>query len=417
MVMDPVAPGHIRVDGKDVALGLLWQKRARGMTIRQQAAAAAGQANIHDLYAPVAGREQICLTSSSGSHAARMLVGALQIQTETLGTNWLAAFPLAGTPGPIWVVAMREGDVYEDSVHETVAAAHQTYLQLANAPDWETRIAPLSWKIEDADDVALAEVFHPRPLVRLQPINRVAAFAPWLMGAAMIGILSAVLWTHLPDALDRVMQGPAPVPEVMTLPVQPPPWLEKPLLMAFATHCIRLVGGVYIPHLGWEMAPITCGWQGRTVRVVAQWKRTGGSYGRLRDVIETRLETPLQLGCAGACATLTVTEEMAGADLHADAGNWAAATTETRLRERFHDLGLSMKMTLRQLPRPAGHDAQPVAVTESYHDVSLDVASGLDDHLALLGDVPALVPEAMTFMPTTDRWLVTARIHHREPAV
>ncbi len=411
MIVESVAPGHIRVDGRDVALGLLWQKRLRGTTIRQQALAAAGHAPVHDLYALVAGREQICFARSSGCHAARMLIGVLQIQTESFGTNWLAAFALTATPGPMWVVAMRDGDVYEDSVHETAATAHQTYLQLSGAPDWETCIAPAAWKIEDAEAMALEEVLDARPQGRLQPVNRVVALTPWLLGAAGLGIVAALLWTVVPAGIERLLRPPAVAPAIVSGPDHAPPWLNKPRIEAFAAHCIDLVGAVYIPYLGWRVAPITCTWHGQSVMATAEWQRTGGSYGRLRAAIRERLGADPQLDCAGRCATLTLTASLTTPALHDATASWPDALAETRLRERFHDLGVNLNMTLRALPGP---DDQPATVRDSYHDLSLDVASGLHDHLVLLEDVPALVPEALTFTPATDRWLLTARIYHRE---
>ena len=412
MTVECLAPGHIRIDGRDVALGLLWQKRTGGATIRQQALGAAGRDVHYDLYAMGMDRAQIGLARAGDNHRARMLVGALHIETADLGDNWLAAFPLVDNGGPVWVIAMREGHVYEDSYHDAPESAQRTFQQLAGAPDWEMCIAPGSWEQDDAREMSLAAVFRGRPAIRLQPVNRVAVFAPWMIGAAGVGVACAVVWTGLPHVLDRLQSTPLPIETAQALP--PPPWLDTPQLPGFAAHCVRLVGSVYHPRLGWEMTPIICSWQGQTVRVAAQWNRKGGSYARLRAFIEDEIAVPVHLACSGTCATLTSETGLRAAELHQSDVSWPAAMTESILHERFRDLGVEIRMTRRQLPGDV--NGNPAAgVPDSYHDVRIDVAGGLADHIALLRDVPALVPEAMTFVPATGHWQVTARIYHWSP--
>ena len=415
--LDTVAPGHIRYCGREIAIGLLWQPVITTSNLRDQAVAAAGGTGVYDLHVKTPGNQQYGLTSSSGNHSSGMLAGALQVETENLGENWIAAFALADGIGPMWVVAVRNNCIYEDSFHESPVTAHRSFMQIVDAPDWETVIAPSVWKVDNSTQQALQDLFRLDTRATLRSINRVSRLLPWVLISAVAGIGCAVVLNQAPRLLELATSKEVAGVEMHSVTVQPPPWHGKPHLLEFADHCIQKIGSAYILLTGWEALPVTCGWREGEFQISARWNRKGGSIDLLKLRAAERFAETLELDCHGDCASLQASMSMPEHVLQTGDESWAANMTELPLKERFLELGLELEMTMRG-PRMASNVVSDApGVQYSHHDLGLEANAAIAEHIALLADVPALVPEALTYNPASGYWLFTARVYHRNEIV
>ena len=411
--VEAIQPGQIRLGNRIVALGLLWQPLQSEVSNREQARRLSAFNEEYNLFARSPSKNQVCFSSHIRGHQAGMAVGAFLIDTFHLGKNVLASFAISGDPASIWLVAMRESAVYEDSIHSTKESALNAFQELLKAPAWETIIAPDFWMINGATERDLPSCIELKNTINLHSVNRLATIFLWSGVSLIILVTSLIGWYHYSNILEikRNTIEHVQIPEKL-VPIFPP-WHNAPPIRTFVSACNDAISRTFILLLGWQSMPIVCLWNNEKLDIMATWTRQGGKISNLEKRIADWTDERLITGCKGKCASLTVDYPISIPGSINQVTNWTAPETEDTLRERFFKFGIDLKMNFRKPQRDvAENDSTHQVQIYAYNDISFTTSTAIEEYSDLLADVPALVPESLTYTPTSNRWLLTARIYH-----
>ena len=88
------------------------------------------------------------------------------------------------------------------------------------------------------------------------------------------------------------------------------------------------------------------------------------------------------------------------------------ATMTQMLNLRFDTLSLAIPLTemvARATPQAPG---VPVTKIWNYHAIEFQTDTSLEEYIQLISDVPAVVPEFLTYDPYTSAWRLVANIYH-----
>jgi len=408
---------------KRYAAGLLWLPLDPERKIAQQAADAAFGDDPPNLYAVTAGREQIGFGYKYNGLRSGMPVAATLFSPEVLPGNWLAVFALDGETGPAWwLVAWRDGQVYEDRVLTDEGDAQGAFRSLQEAPNWSITISPPTWDVPDSFAYDLGTVLGKRKRpVTLRSTSQLQALLPLaaaVAGVAVLGVGGYFAW--------QALQPPPPPPPVVERPPPPPepvvpPWVGMPMPQQFVDLCAPLFEETLIFPTGWRLEPQTCRVDGGNVVVETTWQRDGG--GRMAWFIATLRGAGFEdLGISADLRSGTVfgRAPIGPTEMDADIVALSADEVEQRLRLRFDTLALPLSMRLvapRAAPnRPSGigglgGQAQ-TPVAWSYHEITFTESTGLSDLIRLVSDIPATVPERLTYDVYSQNWTLVLRLYH-----
>ena len=132
MSMEPAGPNKIRIGRQQAALGLLWQPARSGMSVRDQAALAGSGTRVFGLVAPAGDGRQLGFATADKGFASGMLAGATLFDGNVVGDTWVGAFPVGN--GEWWIVAVRDGWIYEDLVCRDAESAEAAFRKLLKPP-------------------------------------------------------------------------------------------------------------------------------------------------------------------------------------------------------------------------------------------------------------------------------------------
>lgn len=380
---------RLRIGRREAVTGLLWQPAQERIPIRKQARLAGGQQSGFDLYASFGVRKQYGFAARGDGCVAGMLAAASLCDGLDWGDNWLAAFSVPGQYPAWWIVAQRNGAVFEDQLHSDVDKARAAFLKSLEAPDWDRIIAPDSWDVGDAAEVPLGKALSFAAAVKLRPVNRwprtaaLAALALSAAGAAYLGYSASLDWRQ-----SRIAEPVRPPEE--------PPWHGSPGLSAFIFHCAGEMNRLSIPVPGWHIQHAECGRSGEMARTRVRWKREGGNPSWLLAATGEKAGLPATLLTGGQLAELAQTKTVERRLPRPSPRAQHPLLFEKRLRDRFQTLGLELQLT-------------PAA---GFHSLSIATSAGVGEFAELLNDIPALTPQSLLYRPKANSWLLKARIYH-----
>ena len=407
---------------RKMALGLLWQPRASGQQLHVQARSASVGDTAFDLSVLYADGAQVGFASRMDAHKDGMMVAATAIPRAFVGDTWLAAFvlPIAGDQLQLawWIVAHRDGLVYEDRLVRNEIEARESFIDLYDAPGWQTVICPPNWQIGDASDIGLAYLIKPGtkgPALRSHSPAKI--WAPRAIAAALViggGIGGYSYWQNIQEQERLAEEARLRAQEMARLDaLQVAPWEGMPALQESVIACATLINEVQVNPPGWILAPVTCTVSPGTVSTSATWTRQTGTMAKyLYSALEHRglpmpqFDPTLQTGSISRSAGIAANDW--GEDLAPLDPNEMFA----RLVHRFDTLSLPLVLSAQTAPVTPNETGAPNRKIWNYHSIELESSAFPTELISLIGDIPAVVPQSLTYTPGTQTWKLTAFIYH-----
>ncbi len=405
------ARNRLRIDGRQAALGLLWQPAQARIPLREQARMAGGPGGGFDLFVPFAGGRQYGFASTKDGLAAKMLAGASLCGRPDWGDNWLAAFAVPSDPTGWWVVAMRGGLVYEDQIHSDEDAARDAFFKSLEAPDWDKTVAPEDWNIEGAENIPLLTSLSSGAAAKLRPVK----FWPKLVFAAAAAALAAAGLYQSWSAYSEFRAGQRSEPGKFNLSepavTQTVPWKDAPGILDFTVRCERKLSRIGVPVPGWRLQKAECALADSAAVLKLRWQRGSGSASWIKTAASELAGQDAEILNGGQLAEITAAFSMQPEKGTPGAPPLAPGALESLLRDRFLTLGLELKMTPRFGKTRIAADGT-VKIDFGYHTVIAATSASPAEHARLLSDIPALVPVSLIFQPRSAGWILTARAYH-----
>jgi hypothetical protein len=407
---------------RKMAVGILWQPRASGQALHAQAKSASVGDSTFDLSVLNADGAQVGFASRMDAHRDGMMAAATAIPRAFMGDTWLAAFvlPVAGDQMQLawWIVAHRDGLVYEDRLVRNEIEARESFIDLHDAPGWQTVVCPSNWQIGDARDVGLGYLIKPGTKgAVLTSHSPVKIWAPRAIAAALVlgGVVGGYSYWQNIQEQERLAEAARLQAEEMARldALQVAPWEGMPALKDSVVACATLINEVQVNPPGWILDPVTCTVAPGTVAVNATWKRQPGTMTKyLYSALEHRglpmpqFEPTLQSGSVSRSAGI-------------EANDWGKDMTPldpnemfARLVHRFDTLSLPLVLTAQTAPVTPNTTGAPNRKIWNYHSIELESSVFPTELITLINDIPAVVPQTLTYTPGTQVWKLTAFIYH-----
>ena len=409
----------LRIGRRRFGIGLLWVAQQEGVSLREAAQSNAIAGGAPDLYIRRRKAQQIGFAFASAGLAQGHGAAATGFRIPS-DDDWIAVFALeqitAGT-GKIpvwWLVGYREDLVYEDKLFYEPAAAQAALQEHLAAPGWARVIAPEDWQIPYAQPGTLAEWFSPRKAGNLTSTSTIKAY---LVPAAVVVLVAAsgvggyLYWQNVQEQERLWLEMQARQSERDRLAsLQTPPWVGTPTVAEFLRACTTSVERnlMFVP--GWTPGNLVCTHDAGRMSVSTSWSRSGG---RSAWIIAAGQERAIQITLDEALNSASFSEEVAFTPrTDIDLEPLTATDLDRLLRLRFDtlllDAGLS-QVAARPAPEAAQEQGAPIW---NYHRASFRTSAMLEEYLAVVADLPAIVPEGLSYSPTNHEWVLDIRIYH-----
>lgn len=408
---------------RKMAVGLLWQPRSRSQPLHVQANSASVGDTTFDLSVLYAGKAQVGFASKMDAHRDGMVAAATAISRDYVGDTWLAAFvlPVDGDQLQLawWIVAHRDGLVYEDRLVRNEIEARESFIDLYDAPGWQTVICPANWQVSGSHDIALGYLITPGAKgAALKAHSPVVVWAPRAIAAAiLIGglVFGYSYWQNIQDEAARAELARLQEEEMRRLEeLQVPPWDGMPSLLDSAIACATLINELQVNPPGWILEPVTCTVSRGTVSAGATWKRQEGTRAKyLYSALDLRGLPVPQFDAALDSGSVSRSAAIPADDWGKDVVPLDPNEMFTRLVHRFDTLALPLTLTA-QVAQPPAADVSglPNRKVWNYHLLELESSAFPTELILLIGDIPAVVPNTLTYTPATQTWKLTAFIYH-----
>lgn len=408
--MEAAGSNKIRIGRQQAALGLLWQPARSGMSVRDQAALAGSGTRIFGLVAHASDGRQLGFATVDKGFSSGMLAGATLFDGGVVGDTWIGAFPVGD--GGWWIVAVRDGWIYEDLVCRDAESAEKAFRKLLEAPDWGRLYAPADWGVGVAGDSSLSELIALGAAARLRPLNRAFRFASACCAALLALVLLGYGWREVSRLQHEWAQREALIGDSTPAEVVPVPWMGALPIGQAVRHCERAMERFALEPPGWDLLRVECAFSKSGATVKADWRRNRGRISFLAASVESRTGIRPVLERNGESASASEAFEIMETTIEPSATPWAGEKLESVLRERFQTLGLDVG-----LARKAGRsNAAAGGIAFNRHDIAIATSTGLRDYARLISDIPALVPESIMFDMSANAWMLKAKAYHRPVA-
>lgn len=409
----------LRIGKRHFGLGLLWTVQPESVSLREVAQLNAVEGRIPDLVVRRRKSPQVGFGFTLDGQAQGERVAATGFRFPSTD-DWIAAFALDQTTEmnelvPVWwLVGNRAGLINEDRLFYERFAAQSAMETHLNSPGWSLVIAPEDWRMPSAVPTSLAEAFNARGALPLQSMNPVKAYGVQVLVVALLAGLGAggyFYWQNLQEQERLVLEmGQRRIENERLAASQIPPWVGTPVVSDFLRICTTAIERnlMFIP--GWTGGEIACALEEGAVTVSTSWDRTGGRAAWILAASKTKgiaITLDPLLGAASMSASLTVPSR----------GNetiepLAPELLERILTLRFDTLLLDATLTAvsaRAAPSSASEAGGPAW---NYHTLTFRTSAVMDEYLSLISDIPAVVPERLSYSVLTDEWAFGIRIYH-----
>ncbi len=417
----------ISVDGVEYAVGLMWQPLQNPddpiPEIRETMEAEPGI----DLYClRSATSPQYGVGRKSNGHkegepsAAAAVAGALADKTS--------ACCVFKVPEGWWFVAIRNDLILseEDVLFKTEEEAQQAFFSMMAVPDWEIRIAPQSWGIENSEEMDLAKLIKNTRKIRLVELSAIKRTQILLFIAiAILGLLGGLIYLIVSlwnTVFTQEKIVPMPMPEVIKpvepIPEKPKPWEKIPETHVFLNKCWNnsyQLSSITIP--GWQLGMVSCTPKG----IMTSWSKSwnpGGRIAWLKAALNEYNLSPrvsVQLNDTGTNATGSVSFT----DIPLVAS--VPTLTETQIRESLTDIAQATnlpiqfsKQTVLDPPNNADGTVPPNQQTYVFFSFSISSSYTPWEWRTFFDKFSGLDLQKIEFNPSidsTNKWKYEGRIY------
>lgn len=421
------AKGRLRAGRRRLAVALQWQPRQTERSLNAQARDSTFEgAPVPGLAALFADGMQVGFGSRAEGMRAGMAAAATAIPMRLTGDTWLGAFRLEneGDEGGVtwWLVALREGMVYEDRLIPMTQEAQEAFVELLEVPGWKARICPAGWDLPDTTDIPLPLLLPRRTRgAVLRVHDPKVIWAPrvafvLLLGAIGGGALYYQSYMEEQRRLEELARRQA-AEAARRAALNVAPWVNTPSLRTFIAACGAEMEELLVLPPGWRISNLGCTPGDGAVTVAAEWRRdTGGRASWFLATMDefglgdAQLAPTLETASLSRTAAVPVLERRGEQPL-------PPTEMERNLRLRLDTLSLDAQLrpgTARAAP-PAG--APPPGGT-NWTNHEFEVTTGVIPfaYADLLADIPGVVARELTYDPYAPSWRLTALIYH-PPAI
>ncbi len=278
--------GSVTINGTNYAVGLMWQPLQNPDNPLPEIREALEAEPDADLYclrstiSPQYGIGKKALGHRDGEPSLAASVASYFSSKESI----CAVFKIKEG---WWFVAIRNDLILseEDKIYETEIEAQHAFFAMMAVPDWEVKITPPSWSIENAQEIPLEEIVKKSNKTRLMEMNALRRTSVLLTIALAIVLLVSGLVYLIMSLWDTVFTEEKivalPQPEVIKpiepVPEKPKPWEKIVQTDAFISKCWNnayQLNSMTIP--GWQLGNVVCTPKG----ISTSWRKSWSKGGR-----------------------------------------------------------------------------------------------------------------------------------------
>jgi hypothetical protein len=407
---------------RKMAVGLLWQPRASGQQLHAQAKSAAVGDTVFDLSVLVADGAQVGFASRMDGHKDGMMAAATVIPRAFVGDTWLAAFvlPVNGDKLQLawWIVAHRDGLVYEDRLVRSEIEARESFIDLHGAPGWQTVICPSNWQMPGARDIGLGYLIKSGAKgAALRSHSPIKKWAPRAIAAVLVlggGLGAYMYWQGIQEEARLAEAARRQAEEMARLDaLQVPPWEGMPAIDEAVVACAALINEMLVNPPGWIVQPLVCNVSPGNVSVNTSWTRQQGTMAKyLLAALTKRGLPPPQIDTELKSASLSRSASLKANDWGKDLTPLDPTEMFSRVVNRFDTLSLPLVLTAQTGQPSPSSVGTPNPKIWNYHSLELESSVFPLDLIALIGDIPAAVPSSLTYTPDSQIWKLVVNIYH-----
>ena len=273
--------GNLVLDGKSYAVGLIWQPLQDPDNPMPEIKDILDSDETLNLYCIRSGAApQYGIGRTDLGHVAGEPVAASAVATALSDKSSVCAV-FKVTEG-WWFVAIRNDLILseEDVLFENEADAQKAFFSMMAVPDWDIKIAPAEWKIDDTTQMELSSLIRDVRKIRLQEVHGfkrtqtlllMAILLVVFIGAVVYGLIKLYNSISIKKVDLAPIQTPIISEPVAPAPEKPKPWEDVVQVDAFLNRCYNNVyqlSSIIIP--GWTIQNIMCTRSG----VVTQYTKT-----------------------------------------------------------------------------------------------------------------------------------------------
>jgi len=415
------AKGRLSGGGRRMALGLQWEPRQTDKSLNAQARESAFDEVVPGLATVFADGAQVGFGLKAEGARAGMVAAATAIPQRVTGDSWVGAFRLEAEDdaGGVawWLVALRDGLVYEDRVLRDAPMAQEAFFDLLEVPGWKARICPEGWNMPDTVDLTLGHLLprRARGAAVLRPHDPKVIWAPRVAILLMLAMLGggALFYQSYMEEQRRLadLERRRAAEEARRAALNIAPWVNTPDLAAFIRACSVGMDEVFVLPPGWRLTALGCTLDTEAVAVRAEWRRDpGGRASWFLATMADRGVTDASIAPTLETATLTRSVPVPVKERRGEQP-LPTAEMERLLRLRLDTLSLDAQLRAGSA-RAAPRTAQPGAATWTHHEFRVTTSAMPTAYADLLADIPGVLAKELTYDPYAPSWDLTAMIYH-----
>lgn len=406
------ATGNLLNGRRRYAVGLDWEPVQQDVPVRTLAERNSRGGYRRNLHVPFG--NQIGFGSQDRQQRRGSPALVTSGRSDLLGPRWAGAFRINEADRFWWVAAVRDGEVYEDTIVADEASARTLLLEILDAPDWTRLLAPNDWQVSGTLPARIEQVFALRGGVPLRPTDSRADLIQRAVILSLIGLLAGggyLYWSELKrQEAEQAAELERMRDAMVRVDPRSYPWAKSPAITAFVDDCVAEIGRTLFVAPGWGNGPIVCTADGADGVVSTEWVRENGRVSWLRAAT-AHLPEPITLADGGGRALLRREIVFTPPDGEIRLP-WTEAEVSDVLLSRFQTLGLDLTLRPRTRSLTATQRAELTAPVYNRHDLSVETSVAIEEYARLLSDVPGLAPEALIFAVESGTWTLTAKIYH-----
>lgn len=277
--------GTVVIGGTTYAVGLTWQPLQNPenpiIEIREtlEAEADADLYCLRSSIAPQYGIGRKSIGHKDGMPALAASVAAAVSNKESI----CAIFQLKNG---YYFTAIRNDLILseEDAFYETKDEARRAFFAMMAVPDWDLKIAPKDWAVEDAENINLVDLLKRAPKFRLVELSALKRTSVLLFIAVIILILLGIViytivsWWDTVFPQEKIVALPTPevIKPVEPIPEKPKPWEKVPQTDIFLNKCWNnayQLNAMTVP--GWQLNTVYCTPTGISTSWSKSWNQAG----------------------------------------------------------------------------------------------------------------------------------------------
>jgi hypothetical protein len=403
-----------------LVVGVLWSHLAVGTSVRETASIISIDGQIPDLYVLRRKVSQVgfAFRDSGIAHGDRVAATGFSALVEE---DWVGVFEIEWRKSDNevsvawWLVGHRDGEIIEDKLIYDQLDAETELKYLIDAANWTRIISPKGWSVANSDASTLKDFLSNAHAARLTSLNRVRAnvrFVVPIIFLIVAVVVGYMYWQHLQEQerlLREMEQRQRENARLASL--QTPPWVGTPTASEFVRACMAAIETnlMFVP--GWNSGELVCDHDAGKVQLTTSWTRAGGRVAWIMAGAQAKsLEIDLNASLNNASTSYPV--DVLQRSNAEDIVPLASDQIDQLLRLRFDTLLVdgSISQTIsRSAPRDAREQGAPIW---NFHSVTFRTSASIDEYLAILSDVPAVVPERFSYNATAHEWGIGVRIYH-----